>query len=89
MNWRKREEHGNLFSDGETMLVAVSVYKDSKHLEKGFCYQFFIVVANIDDDGEDAVAHINSKYEDDWGWDWSDVEYYVPFKEVMEGLPCP
>lgn len=87
MNWRKRKEHDNGFYDGDTLLVAVAVCKDYKHPEKGCQWEFHVIVITCD---EDYFSLRRPDGESWYDWGWSDIEYFVPIKEVMEGLPpCP
>ena len=86
MNWRKREDKTDSY-DGETLLVAVPVCKESSHPEKGCIWELHVIVIACDEDYF-SLRRPDGESWDDWGW--SDIEWYVPIKEVKEGLPpCP
>lgn len=84
MNWRKREDHGRDFGDGDTYLVAVAIM-DHRYSPAKVVWELAVITIKCD---EDYFAIENSDG-DPWGWDWDDVVYYVPIKEVKEGLPQP
>ena len=85
MNWRKREEHQEEFKNGETLLVAVSVRNHSGRPERGCHWELSTIIIECDEEWFD-ILNIDGDW---WAWDWSDVEYWCPIKEVQEGLPSP
>lgn len=69
--WRKAVA-GQKFEDGDTILVRVPLHEDS-----GGGYEWQVVVVRCDEgrfelrcDGEH------------WGWEWADVESWIPVKEL-------
>lgn len=89
MNWRKIEAHPDLFENGETMLVAVPVVQTELGIattSAGNSEKWGLSVIEIDCDEERFRITCEGEY---WGWEWSDVEYWMPIAEVQEGLPKP
>ena len=81
--WRHCSEHGDAFEDNETMMVAVPV-RDNRTGKSH--WEIECVVARVDD--SDDTCTLESLYGDEWGWDWSSVEWWLPLSEVIGTLPC-
>ncbi len=82
INWRRREEHGETFGDGETLFVKTA---DGETL-------FDVIVADPDfahPDDEDGYVAFYANGEDLWRRDWEDVVWWVPIEEIEASLPKP
>ncbi len=77
INWRRREEHGETFEDGETMFVQTA-YGETL---------FDVITA--DAGGGDIVDVFLCNGEDPWRRDWEDVVWWVPIEEIEATLPEP
>ena len=70
INWRKREDHTEQFQDGEVMLVAVPLYDSG--------YDLSIITVSC------GVHFFNLESNGDpWGWEWDNVDYWVPIEEIL------
>ena len=81
--WRHCSEHGDTFEDGESMMVAVPVHDDRTGKSH---WDIECIVARVDD--SDDTCTLESLYGDDWGWEWCDVEWWLPMSELLGTLPC-
>lgn len=57
--------------DGDQYLCAVGL--------RGGRWEFAVVTIRVDDSVDEPVAEFEVEG-DVWGWDWSDVDWYVPIK---------
>lgn len=73
-SWRKAELDQE-FGDGDQLLVAVPV--NCRHGGKPY-WEYYIVVVSCD--SEHFSMHTN---DGDWGWEWSDVEWWMPFPQFV------
>jgi len=78
IRWRLSSEHGELFTDGERMLVAVPCC-DSKQTDITW-WDICAIVIHCDEGQFDITAQ-----GEPWGWDWDDVEWWVPIAEIEPG----
>jgi hypothetical protein len=76
MNWRKREDHPRLFANRETMLVAVPVTDLRYHPPKP-SWEIAVITIRCDEDFFDVLLDGAL-----WGWNWSDVSFWIPIVEV-------
>jgi len=81
--WRHCSEHGDAFEDDETMMVAVPV-RDNRTGKSH--WEIECVVARVDD--MTGTCSLESLLHDEWGWDWSSVEWWLPMSEVLGTLPA-
>jgi hypothetical protein len=74
--WKKGPAQGEdcPIYDGDCFLVAVSVCKDSQAPEKGYVTEYEVVRVSCDEH----YSAVETMRGDDWGWDWSDVEWFLP-----------
>lgn len=74
--WRPRSEHGKIFCDGDQYLVCVRVHIDGTLRDK-WQNEYSVVTISIDD------HHCSLSCNDEpWGWEWDDVEYYIPMGAI-------
>jgi len=85
LSWRPRNEHGGTFSDGEQMLVAVPCCDHGDRAKRW--WEVVVIVARCD---EDEDGDVRCEFELDgnpWGWEWEDVEWWMPMSDIKAGLP--
>ena len=63
------------FEDGDQLLVAVKTH------ETPASYEYSVVSVHLDEDYF-CIEHSDGS---SWGWDWADVEFYIP----MKSIPAP
>ena len=80
MRWRKREEHQELFEHGEKMLCAVECR------DRWGKVTWDLSVIECDCSNE--VVRFTSE-EESWAWDWWDVDFWIPYDELVVELPKP
>lgn len=80
--WMKRDEHPELFSDGEVLLVAVPVCRTERGVSAcvknraDWYYEYSVIRFAVDED----YFSVRTMDDEPWGWDWSDVEYWTSTK---------
>jgi len=80
ITWIPREQHPELFEDGEQLLVALQVLTAPSTK-----YQWFVEAVTIACD-EDYFS-IEDASGDVWGCEWDDVEFYIPLRKLTTLLP--
>lgn len=65
------------FEDGDQLLVAVAI------CGKPVAYEYSVVRVSCDEEHFDLERSDGSS----WGWDWADVEFYVPMKSIPAPRP--
>lgn len=73
VEWRKIDPE-QVFHDGDQLLVAVSVR--SRFEPNKFYWDYAVVRISCDEDHFDVDTDGR-----DWGWSWSDVEWWMPLSE--------
>jgi hypothetical protein len=63
------------WADGERLLVAVPICKNSNRPEDGWYYEFSVVQISCDND--DWTVRLSTG--DDWGWSMFEVDFFVRF----------
>ena len=88
MNWRKRTGE-EVFEHGDQILVAVPVVAagvrmlyDKVPTKRRIYWEVSSLV--VEADGGFSLRTID---DEPFDWDWADVEYWVPMREVTEDLP--
>jgi len=70
---------------GDQFLAAVRVCSADKSKE---WWELSVVNITEGQQGNDGTEYVGFSVNDcGWGWDWSDVEWYMPIKAVEETLP--
>jgi len=72
ISWNLYTE-GQLFYDGQCLLVAVPVCNRTTHPNGEWHYELSIVHVRCDED----YFSIRDSCGDDWGWEASDIEWWV------------
>lgn len=76
--WSPRDAHPELFEDGATYLVALRVKNARTQRTR---WEVSVITFACDGGFE-----VRDEHGDAWGWEWSDVEYYVPIRDVTRSL---
>lgn len=72
MSWKRREEHPELFENGDQYLVAVHCGPN------GGPYRWEYAVVRVDCDEGRFALNVDGE---PWGWEWDDVEFYARLSE--------
>jgi len=72
--WLSPSVHGDVFDDGEQLLVAVRVHNRTTQRER---LEYSVIHAVVDEDGCEL-----REGDDVWGWGWDCVECYMPMNQI-------
>ena len=81
--WKPRKDHPPFFTSGDQYLVSL---KSSSDGGKTYYWEYAVIRVECDEEFFEVTCDGES-----WGWEWDDVDFYMPLSEfrLTEVLPTP